>query len=80
MILYCNLTEVTANGIKIKSEAVLCLTSSKLKGSISSNSTKSGLTKFFKVNNYSDIQIHLVETVIKEAKQNKFIIKIQYSK
>lgn len=80
MILYCNLSEVTANGIKIKSEAVLCLTSSKLKGSISSNSIKSELTKFFKINNFSDTQILLVETAIKEAKQNKFIIKIQYSK
>jgi hypothetical protein len=80
MILYCNLTEVTANGIKIKSEAVLCLTSSKLKGSISSNSIKSELTKFFKINNFSYTQILLVETVIKEATQNKFVIKIQYSK
>ncbi|MCK9425175.1 MAG: hypothetical protein M0Q21_03935 [Ignavibacteriaceae bacterium] len=80
MILYCNLSEVTANGIKIKSEAVLCLTSSKLKGSISSNSIKSELTKFFKINNFSYTQILLVETVIKEATQNKFVIKIQYSK
>ena len=80
MILYCNLTDVTANGTKIKSEAVLSLTSSKLRGSISSNSTKGELTNFFKINNFSDTQILLVETAIKESRQNKFIIKLQYSK
>lgn len=80
MILYCNLTEVKVNGVKIKSESVLCLTSSKLKGGITSSSTKSELSTFFKVNKFSESQIHLIETVIAEAKQNKFIIKVQYSK
>jgi len=80
MILYCNLTEVTANGIKIKSEAVLCLTSSKLNGGITSSSTKSELYKFYTDNNLSASQIILIETVIAEAKKNKFIIKVQYSK
>lgn len=80
MILYCNLKDVTINGEKIKSEAILSLTSSKLKGSISSKSAKGDLTNFFKNNNLSNTHILLVETIIKEAKQNKFIIKIQYSK
>ena len=80
MILYCNLTDVTVNGIKIKCEAVLCLTSSKLKGGISSFSTKSELSTFFAKNNLSESQIFLIETVIAEAKQNKFIIKVKYSK
>lgn len=80
MILYSNLTEVTVNDQKIKSEAVLCLTSSKLKGAITSSSTKNEISTFFEVNNFSTSQILLVETIITEAKQNKFIIKIQSSK
>ena len=80
MILYCNLSEVTANGQKIKSEAVLCLTSSKLKGAISSSSTKKEITYFFDENNLSASQKVLIETVIAEANQNKFIVKVQFSK
>jgi len=80
MILYCNLSDVTANGKKIKSEAVLSLTSSKLKGAITSSSTKKEISIFFEVNKFSTAQILLVETIIAEAKQNKFIIKIQFSK
>ena len=80
MILYCNLSEVTANGQKIKSEAVLCLTSSKLKGAINSSSTKSEISHFFDENIFSSAQKVLIETVIAEAIQNKFIIQIQHSK
>ena len=80
MILYCNLSEVTANGQKIKSEAVLCLTSSKLKGAINSSSTKKEIAHFFDENNFSTSQRLLIETVIEEANQNKFIVKIQFSK
>ena len=80
LILYCNLSEVTANGKKIKSEAVLNLTSSKLKGSINSKSTKKDIANFFSENDFSTQQIKLVETIFAEAKQNNFIIQIQYSK
>lgn len=80
MILYCNLSDVTANGKKIKSEAVLCLTSPKLKGAITSSSTKKEISAFLEVNKFSKQQISLVETIMAEAKQNKFIIKIQFSK
>lgn len=80
MILYCNLSEVTANGKKIKSEAILNLTSSKLKGVITSTSTKKDINQFFSENSFSDLQIKLVETIFSEAKQNNFIIQIQHSK
>ena len=80
MILYCNLSDVSANGKKIKSEAILSLTSTKLKGSITSLSTKKEISTFFEDNNFSTLQISLVETIFAEAKQNKFIIKIQFSK
>lgn len=80
MILYCNLSDVSANGKKVKCEAVLSLTSTKIKGSITSSSTKKEISIFFEVNKFSTPQILLVETIFAEAKQNKFIIKIQFSK
>ncbi len=80
MILYSNLSEVTLNGKKMKSNAVLCLTSSKLKGAISSSSTQKVLSKFIENNAFSTSQLHLIETLFAEAKQNKFNIKIQFSK
>ena len=80
MILYCNLSEVTANGQKIKSEAVLCLTSSKLKGAINSSSSEKEIAHFCDENNLSVSQKMLIEKIITEAIQNKFIIQIQHSK
>ncbi len=35
---------------------------------------------FFEVNKFTKTQILLVETLFAEAKQNQFIIKIQFSK
>ena len=80
MILYCNLLEVTANGNAKVSEGVLCLTSSKLKGGITSASSKIELSSFYADNNLSASQILLIEAIIAEAIQNSFIIKVQYSK
>lgn len=65
---------------KIKNETVLSLTSTKLKGAVTSSSTKKEISAFLEVNKFSTAQISLVETIIAEAKQNKFIIKIQFSK
>jgi hypothetical protein len=80
MMLYCNLSEVTANGQQTKSEAVLCLTSSRLKGAISSSSNEKEVAHFFEENNFSVAQKELIATVIAEANQNKFIVKVQFSK
>ncbi len=80
MILYSNLTDITANEKKVKSEAVLSLTSSKIKGSISSLNSKQEISNFFKVNQLSESHILLIKTLFEEAKQNKFIAKIQFSK
>ncbi len=80
MILYCNLSEVTADGKKTKVEAVLNLTSSKLKGAVYSYSKKNDITEFFTKNGFSAQQIVMIETLFSEAKQNNFIIQIQYSK
>lgn len=80
MILYSNLTSVTINGKGTSSQAVLSLTSTKLKGLITSSNTKKEVHDFFEINNFSSQQKHLIESVISEAKKNKFIIKIQHSK
>lgn len=80
MILYCNLSEVTVDGNQLKSDRVLNLTSSKLNGTISSSNTQKDIIQFFLKNNFSAPQIKIVETLFAEAKQNNFIIQIQYSK
>ncbi len=80
MILYCNLSEVTLNEKKVKSDAILNLTSSTIKGAIHSSSKKSDILKFFDINNFSTQQISVVEAIFSEAKQNNFTIQIQYSK
>ncbi|KAA6320278.1 hypothetical protein EZS27_029926, partial [termite gut metagenome] len=80
MILYSNLSNVTANGREVKHEAVLSLTSSKLKGEISSASMKKDLIDFFEANHFTSSDIQLVELLIEEAKLNNFTVKIQFSK
>lgn len=80
LILYCNLSEVKVEGIKMKSNAVLSLTSSKLKGTMSSESTLKEINNFIKINKLSTSQNKLINTIISEARQNKFTIIIKYLK
>ena len=80
MILYCNLSKVTVDGKELKSEAVLSLTSAKLKGAIDSSSTKEEISDFIKENNLPVTQETLIETIFAEAKQNNFAVKIQFSR
>lgn len=80
MILYSNLSEVSVEGKPLKSEAFLSLTSSKLKGAIDTSSSKEEITKFFNENKFSAAQKTLIETVVAEAKQNNFSVKIQFSR
>lgn len=80
MILYSNLSDVTVDEKKFKSEAVLCLTSAKLKGAISLASDEKEIAEFFAANNFSAAQKLLIETVFAEARQNNFSVKIQFSK
>ena len=77
---FCNLSEVQVNNAKMNSEAVLCMTSSKLIGSITSQNSKSEISIFYADNHLSESQKLLIDTVIEEANQNKFIIKVQHSK
>lgn len=80
MILYSNLTSVTANKKKITSVAVLSLTSSKLKGSVSSTDNKTTISAFFTKNKFTTSQIKLVNEVFEEANQNNFIVQLGFSK
>lgn len=80
MILYSNLSSVTANGIKINSVAVLSLTSSKLKGQITSKSSSKEILNFQHENEIFNQQAVLFGDLLKEAEKNNFIIKIGFSK
>ncbi len=80
MILYSNLTDVTVNGKKIKSEAVLSLTSSKLKGSITSNSSSKEILDFQRENEIFNEKAILFHDILREAEANNFTIKIGFSK
>lgn len=79
MILFSNLTLVTIKGKKINSEAVLSLTSTKINGAINSKDTKKDILNFIERNNFTQQQKLLVDSLISEAKKNKFLIKIQHS-
>lgn len=80
MILYSNLSEVSVDGKPVQGEAVLSLTSSKLKGTVDNFSSNEAISNFFKENNFSPSQKQLIETVIAEANENKFIVRIRFSK
>lgn len=80
MILYCNLSEVSVDGNLLKSEAVLSLTSSKLKDTVDNSSSDEMISSFVKENNFSASQKLLIETVFAEANQNNFVVRVKFSK
>jgi hypothetical protein len=80
MILYSNLSEVTVDGKALKSEAVLSLTSAKLKGAIDNYSGAEMISNFVAENNLSASQKTLIEAVIAEAGENNFVVRIQFSR
>jgi hypothetical protein len=80
MILYSNLSEVAVDGKALKSEAVLSLTSAKLKGAIDNYSGEETISNFVAENNLSSSHQTLIETVIAEARENNFVVRIQFSR
>jgi hypothetical protein len=80
MILYSNLADVIINNDRIKCKAILCLTSSKIIGSISSISSNDEKLSFYNLNKFSTFQKLLMDNLFVEAKKNKFQIKLQHSK
>ena len=79
MILYCNLQEVTINQQLIKSQAILKLTSSQLKGSVRSSDSANCVDNFLTENNFSENQKRFINTLFQEAVANNFIVTIAYS-
>ena len=76
MILYSNLSEVKVNNMKMKNKAILFLTSSIIKGEISSEIPDWNRSSFLLDNNFSQEQIRFIGTLFSEAAENGFIIKI----
>lgn len=80
MILYCNLSDTKVNGKKINCEPVLELTSTKLKGAISSKSSIKEVENFLLENNFNATQKNLVTSLFAETKNNKFTVNIKQAK
>ena len=77
MILYSNLCEVEVDGKKMKSKAVLRLTSEKLKGKITSENNTFDKEKFITENK---IKMNLIEELFEEARENGFEVEIGNNK
>jgi hypothetical protein len=80
MILYSNLCEVEVDGVKMKSKAILKLTSNKLTGSINEKSYGSERAEFIFVNNLKGDKQLLISELFKEAEENGFEVRISKSK
>lgn len=80
MVLYSNLKCVSVNGKKMKSEAVLSLTSPKLVGCINSNQSNLEIDNFISKNNFSMQKSKVIKVLFDEAVANKFTCKIGFLK
>jgi len=79
MILFGNLTNVTANGVAVKNTAMLVLTSPCIKGKIHSKDCTKNWNTFVKHNNLSVLQQGLIQTLFEEASRNNFVVAISNS-
>ena len=76
MILYSNLCEVEVDGKKMKSKAVLNLTSPKISRKITSKMPVWDRGDLLLINNFSQEQIRFIDTLLDEAVENGFEVKI----
>jgi hypothetical protein len=76
MILYSNLCEVEVDGKKMKSQAMLNLTSSKIAKEFTSVIPAWERGDFLLLNNFSQEQIWFVDALMDEAVENGFIVRI----
>ncbi|MDR1552742.1 MAG: hypothetical protein LBS69_04680 [Prevotellaceae bacterium] len=76
MILYSNLVDVEVDGVPMKSKAVLNLTSAKMKGNLTSEIPVWDRAAFLLDNAILQEQIRFIDTLLDEAVENKFCIKI----
>ncbi len=77
MILYTNLKEVQVNGIGYNPKPVIKLTSTKLKGSVSSTDDNDKIKSFILKQRFSKKQKSIIENLFIEAKENNLIINIE---
>ena len=80
MILYSNLCEVEVDGIKMKSKAVLNLTSPKINGKISSESRVFDRGGFIAENDFKPEMQVFISELFREAEGNGFVVKIGNAK
>jgi hypothetical protein len=76
MILYSNLCEVEVSGVKMKSKAVLNMTSEKAVGSITEKSFGSERAEFIFANNLKGKQQVFISELFKEAEENGFEVRM----
>jgi len=79
MILFSNLTNVTADEVTVKSTAMLVLTSPCIKGMVMSSDCAQSCDTFLKRNEFSITQQGLIKTLFEEANRNNFIVEIRNS-
>ncbi len=80
MILFCNLTEIQANGRKTILHPILKLTSPNITNAIDSSIGEKKLQTFFQHHHFSEQQMRLVLNLFTEANYNNFIVKIEKSR
>jgi hypothetical protein len=77
MILYSNLCEVEVDEKPMKSQAVLKLTSAKINGELTSETSHGDREDLLLINNFSQEQIKFINVLIDEAVENGFKLKIE---
>ncbi len=80
MILYCNLSQTKMNGKSVRCEPILKMTSSKLKGEISSTSSDKAIENFCTENHLNHSQRSLITNLFSEAKHNHFTVFIEQAR
>jgi len=80
MILYSNLCEVEVDGKKMKSNAVLKLTSPKINREITSDMPVWDRGDLLLINDFSQEQMRFLDVLMDEAVENGFMVKIEGTK
>jgi hypothetical protein len=79
MILFSNLSNVSVDGQCVKCNAILVLTSAKIKGQICSSDTDNKINDFIFKNKLNTKRRNLIKNLFDEATQNNFIVRIRCS-
>lgn len=77
MILYCNLEDVTSDGLECNAIPVLKLTSSKMKGYLNEKSDSKEKEEFYKKNTINRTDRKFLNSLFEEAKINNFKVSLE---